>query len=160
MTTDRLDSWKEIAAYLKRSVRTVTRWEREEGLPVHRHLHTRSGTVYAFKPELDAWWAARGTHLDIQPWETESAHGFGGARAWKVAGGLSALLALAAIAWLALAQRESSPPSRVIPLTTYPGVEGPPSLSPDGNQVTFERNGDVFVKQVDGEAAVRLTSTA
>jgi Tol biopolymer transport system component len=160
MSSDRLDSWKEIAAYLRRSVRTVTRWEREEGLPVHRHLHTRSGTVYAFKPELDAWWAARGTHLDIQPWETESAHGFGGARAWKVAGGLSALLALAAIAWLALAQRESSPPSRVIPLTTYPGVEGPPSLSPDGNQVTFERNGDVFVKQVDGEAAVRLTSTA
>ena len=34
---DRLDSWKEIAAYLNRGVRTVRRWEREEGLPVHRH---------------------------------------------------------------------------------------------------------------------------
>jgi hypothetical protein len=32
----RLDSWKEIAAYLGRSIRTVQRWEREEGLPVHR----------------------------------------------------------------------------------------------------------------------------
>ena len=55
----------------------------------------------------------------------------------------------------------SSPPaSRLVPLTTYPGIEGPPSLSPDGNQVTFERNGDIFVKQVDGEALVQLTSTA
>ena len=36
---DRLDSWKEIAAYLGRGVRTVQRWEREEGLPVHRLAH-------------------------------------------------------------------------------------------------------------------------
>ena len=32
----RLDSWKDIAAHLKRGVRTVIRWEQEEGLPVHR----------------------------------------------------------------------------------------------------------------------------
>ena len=31
-----LNSWKEIASYLGRSVRTVQRWEREFGLPVHR----------------------------------------------------------------------------------------------------------------------------
>jgi hypothetical protein len=31
---DRLESWKEIAAYLKRGARTVQRWEAEEGLPV------------------------------------------------------------------------------------------------------------------------------
>jgi hypothetical protein len=36
---DRLDSWKEIAAYLKRDVRTVQRWEKREEMPVHRHLH-------------------------------------------------------------------------------------------------------------------------
>lgn len=52
---DRLDSWKEIAAYAKRGVRTVRRWEREEGLPVHRHLHRTLSTVYAFKSEIDAW---------------------------------------------------------------------------------------------------------
>ncbi len=52
---DRLDSWKEIAAYLKRSVRTVRRWEHEEALPVHRHLHHTHGTVYAHKSELEAW---------------------------------------------------------------------------------------------------------
>jgi len=61
---DRLDSWKEISAYLKRSVRTVHRWESEEGLPVHRHLHQSSGTVYAFKSELDTWWASRKTQLE------------------------------------------------------------------------------------------------
>jgi TolB-like protein/Tfp pilus assembly protein PilF len=60
---DRLDSWKEIAVYLKRSVRSVRRWESEEGLPVHRHQHQSSGTVYAFKAELDAWWANRSAEL-------------------------------------------------------------------------------------------------
>ena len=50
----RLDSWKEIAAYLKRDVRTVTRWE-AEGLPVHRHQHHKRATVYAYAAELDAW---------------------------------------------------------------------------------------------------------
>ena len=52
---DRLDSWKEIAAYLKRGVRTVRRWERDEGLPVHRHVHRVLGSVYAYKSEIDEW---------------------------------------------------------------------------------------------------------
>jgi TolB-like protein len=52
---DRLDSWKEIAAYLDRGVRTVRRWEREEGLPVHRHVHRVLGSVYAYRSEIDAW---------------------------------------------------------------------------------------------------------
>jgi len=52
---DRLDSWKEIAAYLKRDVTTVQRWEKREGMPVHRHLHDRMGSVYAYTGELDAW---------------------------------------------------------------------------------------------------------
>src|SRR5579871_4241667 len=56
---DRLDSWKEIASYLGREVRTVQRWEKQEGLPVHRHLHERQGTVYAFKNELDKWVRSR-----------------------------------------------------------------------------------------------------
>jgi TolB-like protein len=52
---DRLDSWKEIAAYLHRSVRTVRRWEATEGLPVHRHMHQVQGSVYAYKSEIDGW---------------------------------------------------------------------------------------------------------
>jgi tetratricopeptide (TPR) repeat protein len=56
---ERLDSWKEIAAYLKRSVRTSRRWEAEENLPVHRHVHRNFPSVYAFKGELDTWLASR-----------------------------------------------------------------------------------------------------
>ena len=56
---DRLDSWKEIAAYLKRDVTTVQRWEKREGMPVHRHLHDRMGSVYASRAELDAWTRSR-----------------------------------------------------------------------------------------------------
>jgi Tol biopolymer transport system component len=55
----RLDSWKEIASHLGRGIRTVQRWEREEGLPVHRLDHVKRGTVYADPKELDAWWESR-----------------------------------------------------------------------------------------------------
>lgn len=55
----RLDSWKEIAAYLQRDVTTARRWEKHEGLPVHRHLHNKLGSVYAYTQELDAWHRTR-----------------------------------------------------------------------------------------------------
>src|SRR3979409_2456262 len=54
-TGTRLDSWKEIAAYLNRDVRTVQRWEKTEGLRVHRHVHEAQASVYAYTAELDAW---------------------------------------------------------------------------------------------------------
>jgi tetratricopeptide (TPR) repeat protein len=55
----RLESWKEIASYLGRTVRTVQRWEASEGLPVHRHVHQSLGNVYAFPDELDRWISGR-----------------------------------------------------------------------------------------------------
>ena len=58
-TEDRLDSWKEIAVYLNRDATTVQRWEKREGMPVHRHLHDKIGSVYASKAELDAWARSR-----------------------------------------------------------------------------------------------------
>jgi len=54
-----LDSWKEIASFLNRGVRTVQRWERTEGLPVRRHKHLERGTVFAHPSELKAWQRAR-----------------------------------------------------------------------------------------------------
>lgn len=54
-----LDSWKEIARYLGRDVRTVQRWEKSENLPVHRHIHRAKGSVYAFKAEIEMWRTAR-----------------------------------------------------------------------------------------------------
>jgi len=44
----RVESWKEIAAYLGRDVTTVRRWEKREGLPVHRLHHNKLGSVYAY----------------------------------------------------------------------------------------------------------------
>ena len=62
---ERLDSWKEIAAYLNRDVTTVQRWEKREGMPVYRHLHDRMGSVFASRAELDRW--ARGRNLRAAP---------------------------------------------------------------------------------------------
>jgi hypothetical protein len=53
---ERLDSWKEIACYLRRSIRCVQRWEKNEGLPILRHQHARGATVYAYRQQLDEWW--------------------------------------------------------------------------------------------------------
>ena len=55
LDSDRLDSWKEIASYFRREVRTVQLWEKREGLPVHRHFHKQLGSVFAFRSELDVW---------------------------------------------------------------------------------------------------------
>jgi Tol biopolymer transport system component len=55
----RLDSWKKIATHFNRDVTTVQRWERRESMPVHRHVHDKQGSVYAFRSELDAWWESR-----------------------------------------------------------------------------------------------------
>ena len=53
--TVRLDSWKQIAAYLQKSERTVRRWHETEGLPVHKHQHQQRGSVWAYASEIDAW---------------------------------------------------------------------------------------------------------
>jgi TolB-like protein/Tfp pilus assembly protein PilF len=55
----RLDSWKEIAVYLGRDVRTVQRWEARDELPVRRLQHSKIGSVFAYTAELDAWRDAR-----------------------------------------------------------------------------------------------------
>ncbi len=54
-TTPTLNSWKEIAVYLGRGVRTVQRWEEELGLPVRRIRDTNRSPVFAFERDLQAW---------------------------------------------------------------------------------------------------------
>ena len=58
-TRERLDSWKEVAQFFRREVRTVQLWEKNEGLPVRRQLHKKLGSVYAYRRELEEWWIAR-----------------------------------------------------------------------------------------------------
>jgi tetratricopeptide (TPR) repeat protein len=64
----RIDSWKEIAAFFGRDERTVKRWEKERGLPVHR-LPGERGGVFAWSHELTTWLnsAADNGKVDHQP---------------------------------------------------------------------------------------------
>jgi TolB-like protein/tetratricopeptide (TPR) repeat protein len=101
-----LDSWKEIATYLKRDVKTVQRWEKREGMPIHRHVHDKGGSVYAFSSELDAWLQSRSLRLEEEeeeprletPVDAEGdrgPRGTPGTRRWLVLGGVAVLALLA-----------------------------------------------------------------
>jgi Tol biopolymer transport system component len=163
---DRLDSWKEIAAYLKRGVRTVQRWERSCGLPVHRLEPDRQGSVFAYKPELDAWWATR-----RQTVGTVDGQGVGSStRAvrprWGVWIGVSVVLIITA--GLSLARWANSRRSELavldpVPLTSDLGSEIQPTFSPDGNEVAYAWDGpaqnkwDIYVKMIGSDSPLRLT---
>jgi TolB-like protein/Tfp pilus assembly protein PilF len=103
----RLESWKEIAAYLGRDVTTVRRWEKREGLPVYRILHNKLGSVYAYSTELDAWRDGRApAAIDTPATDATDARtvleivrpGASGRR-WLALGGI-AILALLAVAYV------------------------------------------------------------
>jgi Tol biopolymer transport system component len=82
-----------------------------------------------------------------------------------------AILALVAAVIAAMVVWRDRPPSKsasaqLRPLASYPGVEGPPALSPDGNLVAFAWSGgaedgptDIYLKDVEGEALRQLTQT-
>lgn len=55
---NRLDSWKDIAVYLHRDVRTCQRWHTDFGLPVHRYVQSSRSRVFALKSEIDSWLAS------------------------------------------------------------------------------------------------------
>lgn len=65
----RLNSWKEIAAYLGVSARTAQRWEKIESLPARRHKHQVLSSVFAYPSELDTWWESR---PNLQPLSRET----------------------------------------------------------------------------------------
>jgi Tol biopolymer transport system component len=89
-------------------------------------------------------------------------------RRTTIAAGALAIVAAAlaaTLAWRALLTQAGAP-AQLLPLASYPGVEGPPALSPDGNLVAFAWSGDaeagptdIYVKAVESEALRRLTQT-
>lgn len=68
----RLESWGEIASYLRREIRTVQRWERNLGLPIHRLSVGKNASVYAYPSELDKWYKERETRLAKEDPEVDS----------------------------------------------------------------------------------------
>jgi len=60
---DVLDSWKAVAQYLRKDVRTLQRWESTRSLPVHRMPGGDRPGVFALKSELDAWRRGRDIHV-------------------------------------------------------------------------------------------------
>ena len=100
-----------------------------------------------------------------EPKQTPSVPYFRGARLAVGALAVVAAVIAVALAWRALV-RPARTPAQLFPLASYPGVEGPPALSPDGNLVAFAWAGhaeagptDIYVKAVESEALRRLTQT-
>jgi Tetratricopeptide repeat len=145
---DRLDTWKEVAAHLRRSVRTVQRWEREEALPVHRHHHDKLGSIYAFKAELDAWWVTHGATLDdtgrglpvvdpLEPSRASLTPPTGQRRRlipYAMASGLAGACCAVVIVWMTFLPgggREPAAPSHVshrLLVTEFENLTGEPAL--------------------------------
>jgi len=178
---ERLDSWKEIAAYLKRDVTTVQRWERREGMPVHRHVHDKMGSVYAFRAEIDAWSKHRGVAPGADEPGRSTDHGraeHGAAVVGKAAPlrrlGAWWLIAPLALLVVGLALwpvfRDKSSPAnpltgaRFQQLTDFGGAEQAAALSRDGKFVAFlsDRDGhmNVWVSQIGTGQHHNLTAGA
>jgi Tol biopolymer transport system component len=174
---DRLESWKEIAAYLHRDVTTVQRWEKREAMPVHRHLHDRMGSVYASRTELDAW--ARGRNLraaqenvndaaspDLSALLPHSAISSSRTR-WKFILLLTAAgtaLVIGVCLWLQRTEyfwRNPIAEARFQTVTDFDGVEQAAAVSRDGKFVAFlsDRDGpmDVWVTQAGSGEFHNLT---
>jgi Tol biopolymer transport system component len=152
----RLSSWKEIAAYLGRSVTTVQRWEVEEDLPIHRLHHAKRGSVFAFKHELDSWLSTRsvdhGTtnipHATPQQLEDRGQpQHMRPSRTLRaaLAGVAFALAIVVGIIWeRGRASTVSESGTRWVPMVPQPlandaGGQFEPSLSPDGTHVVYSK---------------------
>jgi Tol biopolymer transport system component len=171
---ERLDSWKEIAAYLNRDVTTVQRWEKREGMPVHRHLHDRMGSVYAFKSDLAAWASSRkppsapenGTGPQPPDSPPPSPAGRRRFTAWKFLLPLAVAAALAIGVGVRLQKndyfwRNPIADAQFQAVTDSEGMEQAAAVSRDGQFVAFlsDQDGkmDVWVTQVGSGVFHNLT---
>jgi Tol biopolymer transport system component len=174
---DRLDSWKEIAAYLNRDVTTVQRWEKREGMPVHRHQHDKIGSVYAVRAELDEWARSR----NLPPAQENADKTFvpnppmpsprpaiGASRArWNSVLPLAAVVAaltIGAILWSQKTEyfwRNPIADARFQTVTDFDGVAQAAAVSRDGHLVAFlsDRDGqmDVWLTQAGSGQFHNLT---
>ena len=175
-TDDRLDSWKEIATYFRRDVKTVQRWERREGMPVHRHVHDKIGSVYAYRRELDAWAHSRKSDDPDKPAGAGDRPAIDApiaagtervSRGWLVGVAAAILVtAVAFVAWRIVDRRDDVPLQGAVfrPLTDFSGSELAAAVSRDGRFSAFlsDRDGrmDVWVGVVGTGQFYNLTKGA
>ena len=81
-----LVSWKEIASFLDRAERTVKRWERDRGLPVHRVPGGERGGVYAYPSELADWLRGKSSELEADDLATSDQETAGNAATGAASG--------------------------------------------------------------------------
>src|SRR5215467_12491138 len=129
--SERLESWKAIAAHLNRDARTVMRWEKSEGLPVHRLRHLSRSSVYAYPQELDAWRSNR---------RLEPAASVRPSRLRPFA--VAAILTLAILSGggrmtSSLTAGQAGPVDRVLAWPGEPSMAADESMSPDGHAVAY-----------------------
>ncbi|HEX4228307.1 MAG TPA: hypothetical protein VHZ07_06535 [Bryobacteraceae bacterium] len=157
---------------------TVQRWEKREGMPVHRHLHDRIGSVYASRAELDAWTHGRklraaqengngAATLPIPPVPLPQPAVPSSRTRRKFVSLLAApgaALAIGAGFWLKRTEhfwRNPIADARFQTVTDFDGVEEAAAVSRDGQFVVFlsDRHGqvDVWVTQVGSGQFHNLT---
>jgi TolB-like protein/Tfp pilus assembly protein PilF len=164
----RLDSWKEIATYLGRDVTTVQRWERQEGMPVHRHLHHKRGSVYALSSELDAWRQGRKRRSEEEQELAREAAGAGGrqttvprGRRWLILGSsvvvLAAMVPLAYFATRMRAKDANRAKIRSLAVLPLQNLSGDPSQDYIADGMTEELIGRL--SRIHGLRVISRTST-
>ena len=161
---DRLDSWKEIAAYLRRDESTVRRWEKD-GLPIRRHVHKSRAAIYAYRRELDAWWKrdrAADQGQEAPPQSAAPARN----RLWFAAAVLGVTVLAAIVARMVLFAghaHSANPPVALAAFMNMGGDLSYPAFSPDGKQIAFSwahsklPGTEIFVKLVGSETPLQLT---
>jgi serine/threonine-protein kinase len=170
---EKLDSWKAIASYLGRDVTTVQRWEKREGLPVHRHVHDKQGSVYAFRGELDRWRELRDSRESAAP-ELEGVPGARPLHGWPLWWAYTIPLAVGVLAlvwWFTWRWDSDLPPQTgVVARSTIPLPTGAVSayalaFSPDGTHLAYigltDRLGPtrLYLKAMDQLASTAVAGT-
>jgi Tol biopolymer transport system component len=153
---------------MRRDVKTVQRWEKREGMPVHRHLHDKMGSVYAFRTELDAWTSNRRPASpeedavpELIPHVTQRSRWV-----WGLAAA-GTVVVVGLVAWALWPARSDGDPLanvQFLPVTDFNGIEQAAAISRDGKLVAYlaDRDGqmDVMVTQVGSGDSHNLTRGA
>jgi Tol biopolymer transport system component len=167
----KLDSWKEIAAYLNRDIRTVQRWERTAGLPVRRLQKPGLRAVFAYTADLDDWLQlqSNSTVSVVEPnVALESPTSF---PIKTLAAGIVAIAGLLFFGgWWYFSEGRTKTGtdfrlSTSRPITSDPGSERDPDISPDGKYVAYSYvapnlSTRILIRLIDGSTGPQPVTAA